>query len=128
MFQWREGPPDVPQVGTMFTITIYIVTGYANVLTHGTIVYTAFSESRRRYIKLSKDGTFIWISTVRETEPNEKIFLLEQVKELIEHLEDLTYVCFAGIIWHQMIGIPMGTNAAGYIANLYCFTYQLDFL
>ena len=22
----------------------------------------------------------------------------------------------------------MGTNCAGYIANLYCFTYELDFL
>ena len=68
------------------------------------------------------------VHTVRETNPNEKIFSLEQVKELIEHLVDHTYVCFAGIIWHQNIGIPTGTNCAGYIANLYCFTYELDFL
>ena len=30
-----------------------------------------FSDSRQRYIKLSKDGTFEWITTVRETDPNE---------------------------------------------------------
>ena len=69
-----------------------------------------------------------WIITVRETDPNEKIFSLEQVKQLIEHLIDHTYVCFAGIIWHQIIGMPMGTNCAGYIANLYCFTCKLDFV
>jgi hypothetical protein len=85
-------------------------------------------DSRRRCIKLSKDGTLEWISTVRETRPDEKIFSFEQVKELVEHLVDHTYVRFTGIVWHQIIGIPTGTNSAGYIANLYCFTYPLDFL
>jgi hypothetical protein len=87
-----------------------------------------YNDSRRRYILLSKDGTFQWISTIREPSADEKTFSLELVKELLEHLVDHTYVCFAGIIWHQIVGVPMGTNAAGFIANLYCFTYELDFL
>ena len=41
---------------------------------------------------------------------------------------DNTYVRFAGRLWHQVIGIPMGTNCAGFLANLYCFTYEFEFL
>jgi hypothetical protein len=56
------------------------------------------------------------------------MFDQKKIIEAISFLVDNTYVRFAGTIWHQIIGIPMGTNCAGFLANLYCFTYELDFL
>jgi hypothetical protein len=47
---------------------------------------------------------------------------------MIDRLVNNTYVSFAGELWHQTVGIPMGTNAGGMIANAYCFTYEREFL
>ena len=55
-------------------------------------------------------------------------FTKEAIIEAISSLVDNTYVKFAGRLWHQIVGIPMGTNCAGFLANLYCFTYELDYL
>jgi hypothetical protein len=35
---------------------------------------------------------------------------------------------FGGVVYRQKVGVPMGTNCAGFLANLYCFTYELDFM
>ena len=47
---------------------------------------------------------------------------------MIDTLVERTYVEFGGKLWRQTVGIPMGTNCAGFIANLYCFTYEFAFL
>eukprot|EP00976_Prorocentrum_cordatum_P044693 904260-Prorocentrum_minimum.AAC.1 len=55
-------------------------------------------------------------------------FNADKIISAFAFLVDNTYVRFAGRLWHQVIGIPMGTNFAGFLANLYCFTYEFDFL
>jgi hypothetical protein len=52
------------------------------------------------------------------------IFSLMDVKELIAFVIDNTYVVNAGIIRRQTVGIPMGTNCAPYLANLYLYQYE----
>eukprot|EP00899_Mesostigma_viride_P006115 jgi/Mesvir1/15504/Mv26353-RA.1 len=46
----------------------------------------------------------------------------------ISYLVDNTFICFAGNVYQQAIGIPMGTNCAGLLANLYLYTYELAFM
>ena len=38
------------------------------------------------------------------------------------------YVQFEGIVYQQIVEIPMGTNCAPFIANLFLYCYEWDFM
>jgi len=46
----------------------------------------------------------------------------------LDFLSDNLFLCFDHGVSRQCIGIPMGTNCAVYLANLYLFTYESDFI
>jgi hypothetical protein len=58
---------------------------------------------------------------------NEKNFDANKLCEWICFLIDNIYASFGTKLYKQTIGIPMGTNCAGWLANLYLFSYELDF-
>ena len=87
------------------------------------------AASRTKFLVVDVDGSYCWqTSALKGLSPKKKSFSVEQLVEMLTHLVDNTFVSFAGKLWQQIVGIPMGTNCAGFIANLYCFTYELDFL
>jgi hypothetical protein len=43
-------------------------------------------------------------------------------------LIDNICVSFGGILFHQVVGIPMGTNCAPLLADLFLYSYESDFL
>jgi hypothetical protein len=45
----------------------------------------------------------------------------------LDHLINNTFVTVGDRIFKQVIGIPMGTNCAVFLANFFLFTYELDF-
>jgi len=47
---------------------------------------------------------------------------------MVSWLIDNTYVTVGNLVFRQVIGIPMGTNCAPYLANLFLFAYEFDFL
>ena len=47
---------------------------------------------------------------------------------MIEFLIDNIYVRFGGQLFRQMIGIPMGTNCAPLLADLFLYSYENEFL
>ena len=47
---------------------------------------------------------------------------------LFEYLIDNIYIRFGNNVFRQVIGIPMGTNCAPSLANLYLFYHEYDFL
>ena len=47
---------------------------------------------------------------------------------MIEFLVDNTYVRFGGQLFRQMVGIPMGTNCAPLLADLFLYSYENEFL
>ena len=47
---------------------------------------------------------------------------------MIEFLVDNIYVRFGGQLLQQMIGIPMGTNCAPLLADLFLYSYESEFL
>jgi hypothetical protein len=57
-----------------------------------------------------------------------KIVTAGTLKEWINFLVDNTFISFAGKVYKQTIGIPMGTNCAGLLANLYLYTFELEFM
>ena len=55
------------------------------------------------------------------------VFTLERAIQLITLVIQSTYFQFAGAIFHQTLGIPMGASPCVYIANFYLFSYELAF-
>ena len=47
---------------------------------------------------------------------------------MIEYLVDNMYVSFGGQLFRQMVGIPMGTNCAPLLADLFLYSYENEFL
>jgi hypothetical protein len=55
-------------------------------------------------------------------------FSCKQFSELFKFLIGNIYVKLGDEIFRQVIGIPMGTNCAPLLANLYLFSYEYDFM
>lgn len=52
----------------------------------------------------------------------------EKLLEIIKWLIGNTYFKFGNLIFQQTIGIPMGTDCAPYLANLFLHSYELKFI
>ena len=52
----------------------------------------------------------------------------EQVVSMLEFLIDNIFVEFGGRLFQQIVGIPMGTNCAPLLADLFLFSYESEFL
>ena len=52
----------------------------------------------------------------------------KDICKMIEFLVDNIYVRFGGQLFRQMVGIPMGTNSAPLLADLFLYSYENDFL
>ena len=52
----------------------------------------------------------------------------EQVISMLEFLIDNIFVSFGGTLFQQVVGIPMGTNCAPLLADLFLYSYESEFL
>ena len=52
----------------------------------------------------------------------------DKLCEWITYLVHNTYLTLGDTIFHQVIGIPMGTNCGVFLANYFLFTYELEFI
>ena len=52
----------------------------------------------------------------------------EQVISMLEFLIDNICVSFGGTLFQQVVGIPMGTNCAPLLADLFLYSYESEFL
>ena len=62
----------------------------------------------------------------------EMLFFTSQVQnklcEALIFLLDNIYIRFGTKLFRQIVGIPMGTNCAPLVANLFLFCYERDFM
>jgi hypothetical protein len=47
---------------------------------------------------------------------------------MLEFLIDNIFVSFGGVLFQQVVGIPMGTNCAPLQADLFLYSYESEFL
>ena len=66
------------------------------------------------FTKSSSKDNFCWSS--------------EELIENIKVIVDNSYICFHENIYRQVIGIPMGTSCAPYLANIFLHVYEYDYL
>ena len=55
-------------------------------------------------------------------------YTANDICKMIEFLVDNTYVSFGGQLFRQMVGIPMGTNCAPLLADLFLYSYENELL
>ena len=55
-------------------------------------------------------------------------YTADDIYKIIEFLVDNIYVRFGGQLFRQMVGIPMGTNCAPLLADLFFYSYENELL
>ena len=57
-----------------------------------------------------------------------KLWSCQNVCEALIYLLDNIYIRFCTKLYRQIVGIPMGTNCAPLVADLFLFCYERDFM
>jgi hypothetical protein len=86
------------------------------------VIDTAFFNDSKKYMFVSKYNT-TWYkrkNTLRVSK--------EKLIEYINYLIDNIYITVGNNIFRQIIGIPMGTDCAPYLANLYLYALESKYL
>ena len=68
-----------------------------------------------------KDTYFVWDHSDAPQKYSDVI-------KMLEYLIDNIFVEFGGRIFQQTIGIPMGTNCAPLLADLFLYSYEAEFV
>ena len=58
----------------------------------------------------------------------DNLYTADNICKMIEFLIDDIFVQFGGRLLRQVIGIPVGTNCAPYLADLFLYSYENEFL
>ena len=56
------------------------------------------------------------------------MYTADNICKMVEFLMDNIFVQFGGRLFRQIIGIPMGTNCAPLLADLFLYSYENEFL
>ena len=65
---------------------------------------------------------------VRENSDSKRKYIEEDIISMLEFLVDNILVVFAGNVFQQIIGIPMGTNCALLLADIFLYSYEAEFI
>ena len=79
---------------------------------------------RFQYVVISYKDTYF----VRDHSDAPQKYSDADVKKMLEYLIDNIFVEFGGRIFQQTIGIPMGTNCAPLLADLFLYSYGAEFV
>jgi len=90
------------------------------------VIERAFKGMNKKYIKINK---FCARWSNKKALNSDVVFLdLGTLIKMITWLIDNTYVVIGDIVFRQTIGIPMGTDCAPFLANLFLFSYEFQWM
>jgi hypothetical protein len=88
------------------------------------VINQCFNESTRKFIRIGKYSA-CWSKTRGKTKSVwDKDDLINHIKWLITNI----YVVCGNSLFRQTVGIPMGTDCAPFLANLYLYSYEYQWL
>ncbi len=93
----------------------------------GWTVSKAFHGSGKKFINIYHSSAR-WSN--KQCSPNSKVTQIDQSKlmEMIVFLIDNIFVTCGKYVFRQIIGIPMGTDCAPFLANLFLYAYEFQYL
>ena len=91
-----------------------------------TNINTAFSHRNygSKFVVLGYNSTYF----SNKIQKGKTCYSEEQVISMLEFLIDNIFVSFGGTLFQQVVGIPMGTNCAPLLADLFLYSYESEFL
>ena len=93
-----------------------------------TIIRNSFihknGNRRYKYLVLGREGPYF----VREHSDSKSKYTEEDIIRMLELLVDNIFVVFAGKVFQQIVGIPMGTNCAPLLADIFLYSYEAEFI
>ena len=92
------------------------------------IINNAFEDkngtTRYTHIKVGRNKSYFASDSLN----GDSKYTANDICKMIEFLVDNMYVRFGGQLFEQMVGIPMGTNCAPLLADLFLYSYENEFL
>ena len=92
------------------------------------IINNAFKHkngaTRYTHIKFGRNKSYFTNDPLN----GDNIYTANDICKMIEFLVDNIYVRFGGQLFRQMVGIPIGTNCAPLLTDLFPYSYENEFL
>ena len=82
-------------------------------------------QRRYKYLVLGRDRSCFG---KKNHSDSAKKFSETDIINVLEFLIDNIFAMFGGRIFQQQVGIPMGTNCAPLLADLFLYLYEADFI
>ena len=79
---------------------------------------------RYKYLVLGHEETYF----VKEHSDSKNKYSEDNIIKMLEFLVDNIFVVFAGKVFPQTVSIPMGTNCAPLLADIFLYSYEADFI
>ena len=88
------------------------------------LIDMAFNDKQCKFINVNTK----YISSWSNKSSAKWSFTKDDLKEMLTFMMDNIYVTFGDTIFKQLIGIPMGCDCAPNVADLFLFSYELEFV
>ena len=85
-----------------------------------------FKNGNHRYKYLLFDHGETYFVKVQSDSKNK--FSEDDIIKMLEFLVDNIFVVFAGKVFQQIVGIPIGTNCAPLLADIFLYSYEVEFI
>ena len=79
---------------------------------------------RYKFLVFGREGPYF----VEEHPDSKNKYTEDDIINMLEFLVDNIIVVFWGKVFQQIVGIPMGTNCAPLLADIFLYSYEADFI
>lgn len=88
------------------------------------LIHKTFAREKKSFLACNNFKAFF----TNESIDRYKMWTCPDVCDAIEFLIDNIFVRYGNSVYRQVVGIPMGTNCAPLVADLFLFCYERDFM
>ena len=89
------------------------------------LIEQTFNREGSLYLACNDKNAFFFTS---ERPTRYKLWSCQKMCDALNYLLDNIFIRFGLIFYRQIVGIPMGTNCAPLVADLFLFCYERDFM
>ena len=86
------------------------------------LIEQTFNREVSLYLACNDKMPFLLLNNL-----NDKVWLCQKMCDALHYLLDNIFIRFGSKLYRQIVGIPMGTNSAPPVADLFLFYYERDF-
>ena len=87
-------------------------------------IFEIKAQDNKKFITISKQQAYFSINRSKKC----LSLSCQELIDLVKFLIDNSYVVYKGKVFRQITGIPMGTNCAPYLANIFLHVYEYLFI